>query len=211
MSDNNLSLNLTICPFYSLAFLQNQYPLVSSMTLSSELDGKIVSDIRVVLTADPDVIHASSWDLDFLEPGTSSILLNKSVRISSEYLSGLTEQVEVQLKFKIFSGAELLQTMHQSTTLMPKNQWAGFNGMPELLAAFCMPNSEFIEELVRLVSQTLSASGLPAQIDGYQSKTRDKPHQMLSALWNVIKAKQISYVNTKSLTSNCGCISDERK
>ena len=165
------------------------------MTLSSELDGKIVSDIRVVLTADPDVIHASSWDLDFLEPGTSSILLNKSVRISSEYLSGLTEQVEVQLKFKIFSGAELLQTMHQSTTLMPKNQWAGFNGMPELLAAFCMPNSEFIEELVRLVSQTLSASGLPAQIDGYQSKTRDKPHQMLSALWNVIKAKQISYVN----------------
>ena len=195
MTESNLTLNLTVCPFYSIAFLQNQYPLVSSISLSANPESKTISNIRVVLTADPDVIHEVTWDLDFLEPGTSSILLNKSVRISSEYLNGLTEQVEVSLKFEIFSGDELLNTLHQSTTLMPKNQWAGFNGMPELLAAFCVPNSEFTEELVRLVAETLSASGLPPQVDGYQSKTRDKPHQMLSALWNVIKSKQISYVN----------------
>ena len=195
MSEYNLSLNLTVCPFYSIAFLQNQYPLVSSISLSANPDSKTISNIRVVLTADPDVIQEASWDLDFLEPGTGSTLLNKSVRISSEYLSGLTEQVEVLLKFEVFSGDELINTVHQSTALMPKNQWAGFNGMPDLLAAFCMPNSEFTEELVRSVSETLSASGLPPQIDGYQSKTRDKPHQMLSALWNVIKSKQISYVN----------------
>ena len=195
VNNPDLSLNVTVCPFYSAAFLQNQYPLVSSISLSVKPDSETISKIRVVLTADPEVIDVVSWELDFLEAGTSSVLLNKSVRISSEYLSGLTEQIEVLLKFEIFSGDELLNTLHHSTNLMPKNQWAGFDGMPELLAAFCMPNSEFSEELVRSVAETLLASGLPPQIDGYQSKTRDKPHQMLSALWNVIKSKQLSYVN----------------
>ena len=157
MNNPDLSLNVTVCPFYSAAFLQNQYPLVSSISLSVKPDSETISKIRVVLTADPEVIDVVSWELDFLEAGTSSVLLNKSVRISSEYLSGLTEQIEVLLKFEIFSGDELLNTLHHSTNLMPKNQWAGFDGMPELLAAFCMPNSEFTEELVRSVSQTLSA------------------------------------------------------
>ena len=76
MSDNNLSLNLTVCPIYSIAFLQNQYPLVSSISLSANQNSKTISNIRVVLSADPDVIHEAFWDLDFLEPGTSSILFN---------------------------------------------------------------------------------------------------------------------------------------
>ena len=195
MSESNLSLHVDVSPIYSIAFLQNHIPLVSSISLRTKDDSETISNIKVLLTADPDVVQEVSWDLDFLEPGASSSLLAKSVRISTEYLSGLTEQIEVSLKFSVFADDELLDTVHRSIKLMPKNQWAGFDGMPELLAAFCMPNSEFIEELVNSVSQTLSASGLPSQVDGYQSKTREKPHQMLSALWNVIKSKRISYVN----------------
>ena len=125
-------------------------------------------------------------EADSLGNGTSSVLNAKGVRISPDYLNGLTEDLEVTLTFKILVQGSLVDEIVETVTLLPKNQWAGFNGMPELLGAFSTPNSPYIEEIIRSTTEVLLVSQLPSTIDGYQSRTREKPYQMLSALWNVI-------------------------
>lgn len=195
MQNVALSLNYSLAPIYSFAFQQNQYPLITSLTLSTDNNDHVPQDIEVQLTSDPEVITSDPWKLTHLENGTSSVLNTKGVRISPDYLNGLTEDLEVTLTFKIIVQETLLDEIVETVTLLPKNQWAGFNGMPELLGAFSTPNSPYIEEIIRSTTETLVASQLSPTIDGYQSRTREKPYQMLSALWNVIKSKRIGYVN----------------
>ena len=195
MNDFNLRLDYSIASIYSFAFQQNQYPLVSSLSLSAENNETIPQDIQVQLNSDPEVIICEPWRLTHLDNGASSVLNAKTVRISPDYLNGLTENLDVSLTFKIYIQDQLVDEVAETVTLLPKNQWAGFNNMPELLGAFSTPNSPYVEEIIRSTTETLAASQLSSTIDGYQSRTREKPYQMLSALWNVIKSKKIGYVN----------------
>ena len=195
MQTFQLDLNCSIASVYSFAFQQNQYPLVSSLTLTAGDNEIAPQDIEIQLTTDPAIISCEPWKLTHLDSRTSAILNSKTLRISSDYLNGLTENLEVSLTFRIFIHGALQNEVIKTVTLMPKNHWAGFNGMPELLGAFSTPNSPYIEEIIRTTTETMAASGLPSTIDGYQSRTREKPYQMLSALWNVVKSKQIGYVN----------------
>ena len=173
----NLILNYSLAPIYSFAFQQNQYPLITSLTLSTEHNDTVPQDIEVRLSSDPAVIITDPWKLTHLENETSSVLNTKGVRISPEYLNGLTEDLEVTLTFEIFVEGSLVDEIVETVTLLPKNQWAGFNGMPELLGAFSTPNSPYIEEIIRSTTETLVASLLSSTIDGYQSRTREKPYQ----------------------------------
>ena len=169
METVNLILNYSLAPIYSFAFQQNQYPLITSLTLSTEHNDTVPQDIEVRLSSDPAVIISDPWKLTHLENETSSVLNTKGVRISPEYLNGLTEDLAVTLT--LLRRRVLVDEIVETVTLLPKNQWAGFNGMPELLGAFSFPNSPYIEEIIRSTTEVLLASQLPSTIDGYQSRT----------------------------------------
>ena len=102
MQNVALSLNYSLAPIYSFAFQQNQYPLITSLTLSADNNDHLPQEIEVQLTSDPEVIISDPWKLTHLENGTSSVLNAKGVRISPEYLNGLTEDLAVTLTFEIF-------------------------------------------------------------------------------------------------------------
>jgi very-short-patch-repair endonuclease len=186
---------------YSFAFQQNQYPLITSLELNSskviihEEAHKTYTDFKLVLTSDPEVFSPEEWYIDSLELGHTLLLQKRLLKISNEYLDALTEQIEINLNFTLYSSDEVLATQSYQTNLLPKNFWGGEERMAELLAAFSTPNANYISELVKKASDVMKVAGHESKLDGYQSKTRERPYLMAAALWSVISNETIAYVN----------------
>ena len=61
MQNVTFSLNYSLAPIYSFAFQQNQYPLITSLTLSTDDNDHVPQEIEVQLTSDPEVIISDPW------------------------------------------------------------------------------------------------------------------------------------------------------
>ncbi len=196
----NFNINAEIAKVYSFAFQQNQYPLITNLELNSSkanlLDNssKIYSNLRLVLTSDPEVFCPEEWHVDCLKSEHKILLQKRLLKISNEYLEGLTEQTEINLNFKLYSSDEIVVTQSYQTNLLPKNFWGGEERMAELLAAFSTPNTNYISELVKKASDVMKSAGHGSMLDGYQSKTRERPYLMGAAIWSVISNESIAYV-----------------
>jgi len=67
--------------------------------------------------------------------------------------------------------------------------------LPELLAAFCMPNSRVVDKLLGKASTILRGSAPDASMNGYQSKNREKVWKQTSALYSALIAEDLQYSN----------------
>ena len=197
----NLSINAEIAKVYSFAFQQNQYPLISFLELNFSKaiipkdSHKTYTNLKLVLISDPEVFSPEEWYIDSLELGHTLLLQKRLLKISNEYLDTLTEQIEINMNFTLYSSDEVLVTQSYQTNLLPKNFWGGEERMAELLAAFSTPNANYISELVKKASDIMKSAGQESKLDGYQSQTRERPYLMAAALWNVVSNESIAYVN----------------
>ena len=113
----NLGINAEIAKVYSFAFQQNQYPLITSIELSSskvitpENSHETYTDLKLVLTSDPDMFSPEEWHVDSLKAGHTLLLQKRLLKISNEYLDALTEQIEINLNFSLYSADEVLATI----------------------------------------------------------------------------------------------------
>jgi superfamily I DNA and/or RNA helicase/very-short-patch-repair endonuclease len=195
-----LNLNVDIASHYSLAFAQTQIPLIQRLQI--ELDGSNengdntskLQDFEVIVQTDSDVFKPQIWYVSELLGGHSFQLPRKNISLSKTYLDNLTESEQINVLIEVRKADDVLFSTEETVTLYPKNYWAGQRHMEELLACFVMPNASYVEKLVHKASDLLKSSNQGSQLDGYQSNTRERPYLMAAAIWNVICAEDIRYV-----------------
>jgi len=190
-----LDIEFESASIYSLAFQQNHYPLITLLALSNSSDDEPLNDMLITLTCDPEFFEPAEWRLDYLAPGERIELQLQSVKVSVKGLQELTSDIVTNLRLQAIAGGKVLAERHFETTFMPKNYWAGQLNMPELLAAFSMPDSPYVESMVVKASNILKDSNLSHSMDGYQSRKRENPYAAANALWAVVQGEQISYIN----------------
>ncbi|MBB3062013.1 DUF4011 domain-containing protein [Microbulbifer rhizosphaerae] len=190
---------------FSLASQQNSYPLFRNLSLSYPIfDEALLEELYpfrhlvVKLSSDPEIFSPEEWPVDEIRPGQGILLQQRPLNVSHDLLFNLTEEIKVSITIAVFSLDEPDATLTKkdiSIAVLPANFWGGESRQPDLLAAFVKPNGVYVESLVRQVAEMLEKGGHGRSVDGYQSNTREKPFLMAAALWNVIFAQRIAYVN----------------
>lgn len=188
-----------VAPVYSLAFQQNQYPLITSLELNvaktDDDEHHVHRNIRIELTADDNIFAPLTWYVDSIEAGHTQLLQKQLPKFSYEYLNNLTEQASINLTFKVYVEEVMLCSQRHSLDILPKNFWGGEERMAELLAAFSCLNTAYVVEIVKKASEQLKQAGHGSEMNGYQSQTRERPYLMAAAIWNIISSSNISYVS----------------
>ena len=90
-------------------------------------------------------------------------------------------------------GGVVIAKETKSVELLAYNEWGGAGYMPELLAAFSMPNDPAVDRVLRDASLILRAAGKPDGIDGYRSRSRRRVWEITSAIYTAICRLGISY------------------
>jgi very-short-patch-repair endonuclease len=175
-----------------LASHQNAVPLLRQLTI---VNGGVEGHDDLVLELEPSLPFAAAktWRIDRLGPDSSMAIPDRDIELKEGYLADLTESMQASVHLRLRSSTVVLAEQRFPIKLLARNQWGGAGSMPELLAAFCMPNDPTIDKVLKSTSDVLRRAGRPDGIDGYRAGSRQRVWELASAVWSAVCGYQISY------------------
>lgn len=193
-ASGELLIDAVIAPKLSFATHQNDVPVVRELKLVN-LAASAIEDVVVAVRADPPVFAPRDWRFDRIAPGGEVRVSHRDLALDAGLLLQLTEAVRATVTLTAtWSGSgEVLAERRVPVELLARNEWGGAGAMPELLAAFCLPNDPAVGRILKAASEVLRRAGRPDGIDGYQSKSRTRVYELVSAIWSAVSGLRLTY------------------
>jgi len=140
---------------------------------------------------------ARAWEARIarIAPGATYNLSEIDLVLSPALLARQTERESVELIVEARSRDQTLATHQSRVDVLAATEWAGGNEFPEILAAFVTPNHPSIERLLVDAGKLLREWTGDGGLSGYQSKSASRTKAIVAALYTVMAAREISYVN----------------
>lgn len=174
------------------ASIQNSVPVVRSLRLTNHGNDPL-ANLQVLITCNPRFTQGIKLRFDRLGPSETRRISPVDLAPDHAYLADLQESVTAAVKVSVLTGTEELAHISQPIEVLAYDQWAGTRALPELLAAFCMPNNPAIDVLIGQASKLLRSEHAELSMNGYQSKSRDGVWKQVSALYSTISAQTLQY------------------
>jgi very-short-patch-repair endonuclease len=179
-------------PRISFATHQCDFPVLTSLVVCNKSD-TAADDVVLRIEAEPPVFAPRTWAIDRVEGGAEARIRDRRVSLAGGLLSGLTERMRADVTVQLLRGDEVLAREACTIDALARNEWGGATAMPELLAAFVMPNNPAIARLLKDASRALEARGVSGSLDGYQKKSKERAWQLVAAAWAAVGARRLSY------------------
>lgn len=179
-------------PTLGYASIQNAVPVLRSLRLTN-CANRTLEQLVVLITCSPHFAQDVKLQFDRIEPGETRRISPIDLKPEHGYLADLPEAVKASIRVSVVQGTDKLAHVEQSIMVLAYDQWAGTRALPELLAAFCMPNSPAVDVLIGKASKLLRASHPELSMDGYQSKSREIIWKQVSALYSTVAAEGLQY------------------
>ena len=199
-----LRIELAFDPRVNFALQQNAVPVVQELVLAhtGEPVDEPIRGATLRLRLEPDLAEPWSVGLADLAPGDSITLSTPNLRLRPEPLVNLLERARGHLVAEVTLPADpepaVLLRHVEDIELLAYNEWTGLRAVPELLAAFVLPNHPAIAPLLKAAAGHLADWTADPALDGYQSGDRDRVRQVAAAVYTAIQDAKITYVEAPS-------------
>ncbi len=174
------------------ASIQNSVPVVRSLRLTNH-GPEAVENLQVLITCNPRFAQGIKVRFDRLGPSETRRISPIDLHPDHAFLAELQESVNAAVRVSVLTGTEELAHTAQPIEVLAYDQWAGTRALPELLAAFCMPNNPAVDVLIAAASKLLRSEHTELSMNGYQSKSRDVVWKQVSALYSTICSHSLQY------------------
>lgn len=172
---------------------QSAFPVLRELRVENLDARERIDDLTLTLRANPAFVREKKWAVDRIEPGGLVTIGDRDLEVDGGFLLGLTESVRGDVGFRLEQHGETVAELSQPVELLAYNEWGGAGFMPELLAAFSMPNDPAVDRILRSASEVLRRSGKKDQIDGYESRSRQRVWEIASAIYTAICNLGLAY------------------
>jgi hypothetical protein len=180
-------------PVINFAMQQNHVPVVRKLSIKNTT-GNDLENMRVEITSEPDFAVIWKHNIEQLTKDESIEITSINLRISSKYLSELTERVAGAFTVSILSNELIISKSVYDVSILAFDQWNGITILPEILAAFITPNHPEIVRIIKRASSILEKwTGSPS-FDAYQTQNPDRVRKQMAAIYEAIAEMQITYV-----------------
>jgi len=174
------------------ASIQNSIPVVRSLRIANRSESAL-EDLIVSLECSPAFCKGARFRFERLAPGEVRTLSPIDLVPDHAFLSSLQEGSAATIVARVMSDALELAHSNHALYLLSYDQWAGLRSLPELLAAFCMPNNPTVDLILGKASKLLRDSFPEISLDGYQSKSRDVVWKQISAIYSTLASEDLQY------------------
>lgn len=172
---------------------QNDVPVIGEIVVVNSGDVAL-ENLSLRLTCDPPVLGARVWEISRVAPAGEVSLSDRRVTLAGGLLAKLDERMRAELRLELRMGDVVLAEHRREIVALAHNEWGGARHMPELLAAFVVPNDPAIARVLKEASEILRSAGRPGSLEGYQSKSRERAWEIVSALWTAVVRRSLTYV-----------------
>ena len=192
--DGPLKIFVEVARKLNFAAHQCAYPVLRSLDIENLDPEEHFEDLDLTLESDPAFIREKVWPVARIDPQGLIRIQKLDLEVDGGFLLQRNEKVGGVLTFRLQKDGITLAQLRKPVELLAYNEWGGAGFMPELLAAFCMPNDPAVDAILRDASQVLRQAGKPDRIDGYQSKSRESVWEIASAIYSAVANLGLTYV-----------------
>lgn len=176
----------------SYASYQNHVPLVRSLAIKNSTDGPL-RDLEVSIRCEPEFAETIKLKFEHLETGEQRRIESIDLKFRHAYLAELNEAVRGRMVVQVSAGGVPVAHADHAVEVLAYDQWAGARALPELLAAFSLPNNPAVDRLIFQAGELLSRAGRGQTMNGYQSKNREDVWAQVSAIYSAVGAAGLHY------------------
>ncbi|MEO5955547.1 MAG: hypothetical protein ABIR36_07650, partial [Nitrospiraceae bacterium] len=153
-------------PTVSYASYQNNVPLLRGLSITNVTD-EVLRDVEVSVRCEPEFADAVRLQFERFDPRETRRIDALDLKFRHQYLAELNEAERGRVVVRVSSaGVELACTNHR-VDVLAYDQWAGTRALPELLAAFSLPNNPAVDRLIFQAGELLAQAGDGRSMNGY--------------------------------------------
>ena len=172
---------------------QSAFSVLRSIGVENPDAEQQVEELVLTLRSTPAFIREKSWVVDRVAPQELISIKDRDLAVNGGFLLDLAESVRGNIVFRLEKEEEVLAELTKPVELLAYNEWGGAGFMPELLAAFSMPNDPAVDRILRSAGETLRRAAKLDKIDGYQSGSRQRVWEIASAIYSAIANLGLTY------------------
>ncbi len=188
-----IAIDLQLNPTVNYATQQNDVPVVHSLRIRNVSD-RYLQDVRISIETEPLFARPLEKTIELIGPQETYDLGIIDLPLSHDFLFQLTERVAGEVHVTAAAGQGSIR-VSEKIVLLAYDEWSGLAEIPEILAAFVMPNHPAIEGILADASSILHRWTGDGSLSGYQSGERERVITITGAIYAAIQSTRISYVN----------------
>lgn len=172
---------------------QSAFAFLRELRIKNANHDMRLDDVFVSLSSSPSFLKPKSWRLDRIAPEGSISVKDRDIELDGGFLLTLADAVRGTVTITVEKDGLVLAEVTKPVELLAYNEWGGAGYMPELLAAFSMPNDPAVDRVLRDASLVLRKAGKPDGIDGYKAGSRQRVWEIASAVYTAVCNLGITY------------------
>ncbi|MEN6520926.1 MAG: DUF3320 domain-containing protein [Armatimonadota bacterium] len=193
-SDNPISVEVMLSRTVNYASQQNDIPVIHSLRIRNISDS-VLQDIRVSISAEPAFAAPMEMRIASIGPDETYNLGKVDLALSHNFLFQLTERVLGTISVAVSTQEGPAVQKSEKIGVLAYDEWSGLSGIPEILAAFVLPNHPAVETILAAAASLLQQWTGDPSLSGYQSKDRNRVAITTAAVYTALQRSGIRYIS----------------
>ncbi len=184
------------------AFQQNAIPVIKELRLQNDATPR--KNLTVRISTEPAFAEPLELRLESLAADGEHRIAPVDLALAHDFLAGLNEKISGSLNVEILENGSVISTRTAPVSLLARNEWCGLVSLPEILAAFILPNDPAVMTILGRASELLREHTERAAFNGYQDKSRRRAWDQVAAIYKAIGELGIRYISPPASFENTG-------
>jgi len=190
-------------PTIGFAAQQNGIRSINKIVITN--DGAARENLTLRVTTDPAFSKPAEMRIDAIGANDEYPIDRLDISLSGDYLRAINEKTSGWLQFEVKEeDGTILCTCLNPVSLLAWNEWSGLKGLPEILAAFVLPNDPAVAKIIGAASELLRMETGNGALNGYQSGNRQRVLLEVAAIYKALAAWKISYIGAPASFEESG-------
>ncbi len=186
------SIFVNFSPKINYACHQNDIAILKELKIKNTKD-IAWADVKITMESSFSFIKPKTWQIKNMNSGEEIVLKDRRIDLDSDSLRNLEEAVSGSVTFILEADKIIIEKLELPIQVLAYNEWGGIEYIPELLAAFVMPNSSGIDSILGETGRMLAKNNKDSSLNGYCDNNASKVWDMVSALYTVLSSKNFTY------------------
>lgn len=188
-----LSIDVEASDKLDYAMVHNAVPLVRRVAVSNPT-ADVVRDVEVSIELQPGMQQAWAGHISELPAGGTFRFDDIELALDRDRLINTTERERAELVVEARANGTVHGRHTNDVDLLSYNEWSAAS-VPQLLAAFVMPNHPVVGETLKLARTILQDRTGDPSLNGYQSGSAQRVLAQTAAVYAALQRLDITYAN----------------
>ena len=192
-----LQINADYDKSVNFAVQQNNIPFIRRIRVHNPGD-KTWWNVTLHITADPQFHDPLDIVITRIAPDETITIHSIPVILSFTYFKEVLSPINGEITTTVSHEGKVIGKAQYPIRILPYDQWSGLSSLPELIAAYVLPNHPVIQSILNASSSHLKRWTGDSSIIGYQMRDRKRIHLITAAIFYAIKEMGIRYATTET-------------